>query len=156
MRKGIELPLNTMVVLAAAMVVLIVLIVLFMLVFPAPFGPFAMESAKNQACVQVTSDCTTANPSGIAVNFDVKAKDGTDLDDNLQSMCERYYACGSNDVDCCKKVCGCAITSPQIGQVRTQTCTEAGGTCGNTTTCATKSTVTGVTGCSGTTPICCK
>lgn len=136
MRKGIELPLNTMVVLAAAMIVLIVLVVLFMLVFPAPFGPFAMESAKNQACLQVTSDCANANPSGISVSFDVKNKDGTDLDDNLQSMCERYYGCGDKTTDnekkdCCKKVCGCAVTSPTTGSVRT---TEGGATGGETTT----------------------
>ena len=103
--KGIELPINILVIVAVAIIVLLGVIALF---YSSWFGgtqPMSLEAAKAQACnVASRGVCATeaavATPcSGIVVAY------GTAAD--LMGLCQTYYGItASHCNDCLKQVCG--------------------------------------------------
>jgi hypothetical protein len=125
--KGIELPINILVIIAMAVMVLLGLVAIYM----GGFGPGGSEmqknAAKNQACQELISKGYCGNYSSTkyvnVTGFDAD-RDGSmdpgpgitgdkETNDNLYMLCKNFYGCGGSNkefVDCChKKVCGCPI-----------------------------------------------
>lgn len=126
--KGMELPINILVLVAIAVIVLIGLIAMYTM----GIGPFAgnigIQSALNSGCsaLQREDNCGV-NPNTIEVCFDAN-KDGTTCCwksddyvaatdtvaahcgtstpiDTLQDICTNYY--GKSATNDCKALCGC-------------------------------------------------
>lgn len=122
--KGVELPINVLVIVAVAVIVLLGVAALFITGF-SPFSTISgQESYKNTYCTQLTRGGCTVTTNTIEVNnFDANKDDlitpgtvwdwadptGEDTDiipeDNLAALCYHYY--GSRTETACKKVCVC-------------------------------------------------
>ena len=128
--KGVELPINLLVIITIAVIVLLGLIAMYTL----GIGPFTqsvgLEAVKNTACAALQRDGCMYSPSEYSVNFDAngddfvctKDTDGFDADtkqcivgqgnaqttypmDNLQILCSKYFNADSEAE--CKRICGC-------------------------------------------------
>ena len=106
--KGVELPINILVIVAIAVIVLLGLVALYF----TGFGPFSatagQEAIKNQACVDLNprAGCTD-DPSTISVNFDVDDDGNIAIaQDNWQTFADLFYGCGG-DSSCARRICGC-------------------------------------------------
>ena len=112
--KGVELPINVLVIVAIAVIVLLGLIALLF----AGFSPFSSEislgAVKTAACSELTRGGCTQDLKDIFVNFDAD-EDGTTeetagdppaTDDNLDNLCLNYYN-AAEDSECRVRVCGC-------------------------------------------------
>ena len=111
--KGVELPINILVVVAIAVIVLLGLVALYFI----GFNPFsvttALEAAKNNACrdfmhqdpvcSNAGTDATIAAcPAGvICLNYPAATLR------TFQNFTEAYYGCGVDDAACARRVCGC-------------------------------------------------
>jgi len=113
--KGIELPVNILIIIAIAVIVLIALIAMFYPAFTSGGKTVSLDVARSQACrslVEGYSCITTATLANIMVNkFDVD-KDGSvndigtsDADDNLDNLCLTWYQTADDGM--CRKMCGC-------------------------------------------------
>jgi len=123
--KGIELPINILVIVAIAIIVLIAMIAMF---YPAFLGGGAVinsETAKTRLCqIMVEAKKCNVNSETITISdFDADRDGKTDGGsvwtlgtstcadaagtgkDNLASLCECYYSIKTEDN--CKKICGC-------------------------------------------------
>lgn len=110
--KGVELPINILVIVAIAVIVLLGLVALYF----TGFGPFSatagQEAIKNQACTDLNprAGCTD-DPSSVWVNYDVN-DDGsiddpaTPTNDNFQAFADLFYGCGG-DSSCARRICSC-------------------------------------------------
>ncbi|MBU5575367.1 MAG: hypothetical protein QXF15_03460 [Candidatus Aenigmatarchaeota archaeon] len=114
--KGIELPINILVIIAMAVIVLLGLSALYMGGFGQGAGGIGLESAKSAACQQLlrSGQCGNAGYPGTikTPGFDANKDGNLDDKDTLQALCENYYGCsgktGYDFVECCnKRVCGC-------------------------------------------------
>jgi hypothetical protein len=109
--KGVELPINILVIVAIAVIVLLGLVALYF----AGFGPFggavSYQAAKNAGCEElVRTGC--GDTTAIIVNFDSNG-DGTvgGAGDTLQALCEGWYGVASGDQIACRQLCGCPVTA---------------------------------------------
>lgn len=93
MRKGIELPVNVLVIVAVAVIVLLGIIALFMGGFGSSAATLEQRTAFNEHCAQIITDC-----------------DATSYPDQTEfvSACVAIY--GSGDFNTCKVRCGCPST----------------------------------------------
>ncbi len=114
--KGVELPINILVIVAIAVIVLLGMVALYFL----GMGPFqktaGLESYKNQACSELVRNCSVS-PQSIPVSFDADKDDQvdpgatsvTDLStitkDNLMSLCYNYFAAKTENA--CRHLCAC-------------------------------------------------
>ena len=102
--KGVELPINILVVVAIAVIVLLGLVALYFI----GFNPFsvtsALEATKNQGCRlwmnlnPVCGEWPTDTPTEINVTWQ-----GTSM--NFNDFMTTYYKCG--DVGCARRACNC-------------------------------------------------
>ena len=122
MRKGLELPINVLVVVALAVIVLLGIIALYMLGTGGPISSISLASAKQSGCSQLmrSSSCGVA-PSTIQVGFDVANTTAVTPDcgkafcpdgqvnsaDTLDKLLIAYYSASATDVNGQKKICGC-------------------------------------------------
>ena len=98
MRKGMELPINVLIIIVIAVVVLITVIVLL-----GNVPNMGCDAAKSSACLKLVQDCST-DPADIKVgNF---SQNGV-LVTNLQQVCNQCY--GKPSATECKKFCGCTV-----------------------------------------------
>jgi len=115
--KGIELPINILVVIAVAIIVLLGVIALYFSGFMGPAGVISSESAKNAACQRVMRNpagCVTVDPSTILLDgsiagvpgFDADNDGDVDADDDLLDLCQNYF--GATTKSDCRKLCGCS------------------------------------------------
>jgi len=125
--KGIELPINILIIVATAVIVLIAVIAMFYPAFNSGSVTMTSESAKSAACQVLVEakNCGKTTPAtntyGIRVNnFDAN-KDNTPLagteaaypaaclptggNDNLARLCVCYYSITTEAG--CKALCGC-------------------------------------------------
>ena len=118
--KGIELPINILVIIAMAVMVLLGLVAIYMGGFGGGAGQIQLNNAKTEACQELirAGQCGNAsytsniNVTGFDANKDGSLNPGTG--DNLKTLCVNWYGCpssvGREFVDCChKKVCGCPV-----------------------------------------------
>jgi hypothetical protein len=115
MAKGIELPVNVMVIIAIAVIVLLGLVALF--TFGIRSGvPLQIQLEKGTACTSlVNSGCADTSPDNIDLSIDVTG-DGKVTKklaataefpaDTLQGLCDKYFNTGKSEA-ACKRVCGC-------------------------------------------------
>jgi len=131
--KGIELPVNVLVIIAVAVLVMLALVAMYMAGMLG-WGPGAVQSAKTAACGQLMNVNCNENPENFNVNYDATG-DGRivggrlSTNDNLQVLCNMNLGCKLkpqppatdnlaswvtgdpfNDGQriCCKQQCGCA------------------------------------------------
>jgi hypothetical protein len=106
--KGIELPINILVIVAIAVIVLLGMVALYFAGWSPFSGSVGVESIKNSACTNYTrnNDCGPT-PSSMVVNYDVNG-DGSIIltDDNLQTFADAFYGCGGA-VNCVRQLCAC-------------------------------------------------
>lgn len=140
-----ELPINTLVIVAMVMIVLLAVAVLFISIWGGGTSAFALNSAKNSACSKLqTFDCDAGFLSSIHFNVDVTGDLKVDASDTLLAYCQNI-ACKDittgTVTDCCiVTVCQCTKKIPEYGPpVRT---TAAGGTPVTTTAAGTATTTT--------------
>jgi hypothetical protein len=108
--KGIELPINILVIVAVAIIVLLGVIALFYSSWFTGTAPVSLEAAKSQSCNAMSRAGCNASPSDISVNYDAN-KDGTiDGGDTLDQLCIEYYGVIETATDfehqCMNRVCG--------------------------------------------------
>jgi hypothetical protein len=103
--KGVELPINVLVIIVIAVIVLLAIVAVYF----AGWTPYAssagVDAIKNDLCRRLAYDCSK-DPTTIPANLDV-GDDADPLNDNLQGLCEVYYDIGSGDLDACRRLCGC-------------------------------------------------
>jgi len=111
--KGIELPINILIIVAVAVIVLIAVIAMFYPAFTSGGGTVSLEQAKQQACRSLSEGykcSTTIGLNTILVdNYDVSGNGVPNENvDNLLTMCTRIYRIsGANINSDCRKLCGC-------------------------------------------------
>lgn len=138
--KGIELPINVLVIIAIAVLVLLGLVAIFISASTSGINPIFVLLYKGEACsAWIESDCETGS-----VTIDVNEQTGAD---DLQELCQyglnAVYptgvtggkVAGNYYNDACKKACNCpGIVNKKLGG---EVCTEPGdcisGTCTITT-----------------------
>jgi flagellar basal body-associated protein FliL len=119
--KGVSLPINALVVIVLALIILIAILALFFGIWPSGSQSIGLEGAKNNACNMLLSFGCNEDTSNIVVNNFDADKDG-ELDpeigfdwndptnvnnhDNLAALCYNYFAI-SSDSDCKTQVCNC-------------------------------------------------
>jgi hypothetical protein len=119
--KGIELPINVLIIIVIVLIVLLAVIAFFFGTWNPGVIGVSLESAKNNACqMLISTGC--GNPANIVVNgFDAN-KDGeinpgigwvsgscgttSTYGDNLAALCECHYYLPDVD-DCAEQLCRC-------------------------------------------------
>ncbi|MFH1229504.1 MAG: hypothetical protein V1678_03715 [Candidatus Aenigmatarchaeota archaeon] len=109
--KGVELPINVMIIIVLAIIVLLAVMALFFGVWNPGKSSLSLETAKSSACnILISTGCkdTSIKVNNFDVDGDGITNDGTNVDngDTLQKLCELYYNTGS-DVVKCKAICHC-------------------------------------------------
>lgn len=106
--KGIELPVNVLVIIAVAVIVLLGVIALYMSGFIGSTPALNMNVAWNQGCASVVRNCAgTAIGTDIAVNYDVNGDGKIVLaNDNFLTLCQKIYG-STTSIGTCKQKCGC-------------------------------------------------
>lgn len=109
--KGLELPVNILVVIAVAVIVLLGITALYLAGF-TPFGTsISTQSAWNAACQNVVASCsyydTTDRLNDIVTIIDA---DGDGSNDDLMQLCQFLHKNAtptSNEAANCRRACGC-------------------------------------------------
>jgi Flp pilus assembly protein TadG len=126
--KGLELPINVLIIVAVALIVLLAVVAMYF----SGFSPFTtaigLEGVKNDACRRLVQEnrCKAEtkdiaiqgfdanrdgnNNVGTSWDFDDNAAYACDAttgggNDNLAALCDCYYSVGSEGQ--CKVMCGC-------------------------------------------------
>jgi hypothetical protein len=125
--KGIELPINVLIIIAVAVIVLIAIIAMFYPAWTGGSSTMTIEGAKSNACQILTESkkCSVATSTIGVVGFDAN-KDAnhaieTQLDaavsagDTLSALCDNYYQINAVTAGTasqaeirCKQLCGCS------------------------------------------------
>lgn len=111
--KGIELPINILVVVAIAVIVLLGLVALFFVGF-GPFGQqIAINAAKNKACANYTTGtpACTKDLTTMPVDFDVSGDGKIDSSDLFSTFAITYLNCPATPltdlIQCVRQACAC-------------------------------------------------
>jgi hypothetical protein len=112
--KGVELPINILVIVAIAVIVLLGLVALYFIGFNPLSVSISQDSAKSNACRDYLHQypvCSNAGDNADAVtscslgvvclNYPASTLR------TLQNFTNQYYGCGADDQDCTRRVCGC-------------------------------------------------
>lgn len=110
--KGLELPVNTMIVVVVCLIVLLAIVALFFGTWNPGKGTLSLEAAKNNGCqILIAMNCN-ADSSSISVrDFDADrdgSLDGTG--DTLKALCQNWYGISNTLIDFedrCKSICMC-------------------------------------------------
>jgi hypothetical protein len=107
--KGIELPINILVVVAVAVIVLLGLVALYFTGW-SPFGvSVSYESVKNEACAELVRMNCPSDPSTVTIDdFDADQSGAVGDGDDLMDLCTNYY--GRSTASDCRALCGCPVT----------------------------------------------
>ena len=116
--KGLELPVNVLIILVLGLIILIAVIVLVYDASKPAVSSVDLTTAKNNACQMLVSvGCGPGQSGSIRVsNFDANRDGEMDVKDTLLELCREYYLIdGSNDKyaspddQCRVEICGCSI-----------------------------------------------
>ena len=111
--KGLELPINVMIILVLGMIILIVVVALVYGAYRPSIGSVDLTTAKNNACQMLVSlGCERTSPGYVLIpNFDANGDGEINEEDTLMSLCEEKYGIETDDESGCKtQVCGCVLT----------------------------------------------
>ncbi|MDI6606666.1 MAG: hypothetical protein QME65_05960 [Candidatus Omnitrophota bacterium] len=104
--RGITLPVNVIVILVLAVLVLVGVLGLYMSGWMGPAGGVSVEAAKIAACREFVSKGCVGSTADISVtNFDADNSGAYDAGDTLQALCANYYNAPGETA--CKDLCGC-------------------------------------------------
>lgn len=108
--RGLELPINTMIIIILVLLVLVAVIALLMGVWKPGTAGLNLEQAKGSACQMYVNLGCSGDGKNIAVNNFDADKDGTiensaAAGDNLSKLATNYYGCTGET--CIKGLCGC-------------------------------------------------
>ena len=137
-KKGIELPINTLVVVAIAVIILLAVAAFFMGVWTPSAGGMQALAAKNDACGKLMNigcaDASISDMEKIPFNYDYDGS-GTTTDDNLFGYCQTQLRSSTDIKVDCKKMCGCQIGTKSS---KTTSCISLGGgyTCETSSDCS--------------------
>jgi hypothetical protein len=113
--KGAELPINVLIILALAVIVLIAVLLMFYTPFSTGSSTVSLDTAKSQACHSLISGygCSTTVDLKLIAVYNYNADDDANgnmntLQDNLQALCEHKYQIPATDTAACRKLCGCS------------------------------------------------
>ena len=115
--KGLELPINIIVIIVLAVVVLIAGLFLFMGSWQSSGGATQSESIFRSLCNQLLQKNCEPSPNTITTTISGKTY-------TLKDMCAQRGISGD---DACKQACGCLITSTSSSSSGGQTCTDSDG-----------------------------
>lgn len=118
--KGLSLPINVLVIVVIAIIVLLGVVAIYFGGFSPFSSAISVEGAKNAACGELVRKNCAVNPGAIVIqNFD--ANNDTNINpgseatltalacnagsDNLGRLCACFYSRTTN-IDC-KRLCGC-------------------------------------------------
>ena len=124
--KGLELPINALIIIVVAVIVMIALIAMFYPAFLSGSSTVTLETAKSQACKALVegNNCNTTQAvlwNIYVYGFDAD-KDGTNnpgpntgancqtstSQDNLYMLCKCHFQIDpATDASSCRKLCGC-------------------------------------------------
>jgi hypothetical protein len=115
--KGIELPINVLIIISVALLVLLGIVALWMSGWSGGSQGVTIEAAKAAGCgalMRNSSGCTGVDPA--IINFtgtypavpsmDVNHDDAINAGDTLQSLCNTYYGTAGSQ-NACRRICGC-------------------------------------------------
>lgn len=133
--KGVELPINVLIIVAVALIVLLALVALYFTGFNPFTGAVGLESIKNDACRTLAQlNRCQAEPRDVTIeDFDADLDDSMDpgrgigapnpveepadcpddtapglTGDNLHTLCVCWYNLNlTNNIGACKAMCGC-------------------------------------------------
>ena len=122
--KGIELPVNTLIIIILALIVLVAFSAFFLNVWRSGSQSITLEGAKNSACqIYVSLGCTGSPSSVIVKNFDADQDENTDdgsgtgdcedksptatSQDNLWMLAKCYYNAADPDNFVGTTLCSC-------------------------------------------------
>jgi hypothetical protein len=117
--KGLELPINALIIIVIAVLVLLGIAALWMSGWGGGSQGVTVEAAKAAACGVVMRDsrgCMSVTPSTITFDgntptvpkFDINKDNLFTAADNLQLLCSTYYGTGAAAASDCRKICGCS------------------------------------------------
>ena len=114
--KGVELPINVLVIVAIAIVVLLGLVGLFLAGFLGGSTTFTVAQAKNNACAQlVQRGCATTSTLDVPAGYDVDGNgvitfNSSATGENLQYFCQQKFGVAANNTLACKRnICTCPV-----------------------------------------------
>ena len=103
--KGIELPINILVIVAVAIIVLLGVIALFYSSWFSGTGTISLEAAKGTACNAAVREGCTVDTDTLVVDPPYQGVS------TLQDLCEGFYSVTAADQTTCKnRVCGMQCT----------------------------------------------
>ncbi len=119
--KGVELPLNTVIIIAILLLVLLGALSLWMIGWGGQAPGIDVEAVKTKACAELIRRGCDTDPMLIGVNFDAdqngQAIPRISCDrscgpgascDNLRTLARCWFGCPDlTIVQCAKKLCGC-------------------------------------------------
>lgn len=111
--KGIELPINILVIVAVAIIVLLGIVALFFSTWTTGTSTIDLNSVKNRACGAVNGNCDR-DPANIAIFPAYKNANPSITSENLRELCENEYGIATDDSDqeCLNIVCGLNCAEP--------------------------------------------
>ena len=114
--KGIELPINVLVIVVIVVIVLIAVIAVYFTGWTPYASSAGLDATKNDICRRlVMGHGCNVDPDQIEITtFDADNSGTLNDGDNLQDLCDNFYATGG-DVDACKAICGCGGVVNIIG-----------------------------------------
>lgn len=111
--KGIELPINALVIVAIAVIVLLGIVALYFIGWNPFSGGVSLMSLKNTGCsnFSINFDCGSrgATPSDIILppnSFNLTSRSNA-ANKSLQALCENYFNISLNDGAACRALCNC-------------------------------------------------
>lgn len=112
--KGIELPVNALIIVILAVLVLLGILALYAGVWSPSSGGIILESAKNNGCHMLASmGCNAADTNIITVNYDASGNGNIGPEDTLLELCiKKYFKLTEED---CKNLCGCNMNGGGSG-----------------------------------------
>ena len=115
MAKGLELPINMIIVIAIAVLVLVVISAFFASQTGSGISNIQFEAAFNSACStwRSTYNCQLGGLTGVQTSFNFLGQSGGS---NLQQLCNFKITGvstggtgGNVALDACQRVCGCSV-----------------------------------------------
>jgi hypothetical protein len=104
MAKGIELPVNVLVIIVIAVLVLIALATL-VATGVLSMRPVQIQMEKNSACSSIVVGGCTGDPSKVRVNIDITGDGKIDASDTFDKLCSSEFQTATPEA--CRKLCGC-------------------------------------------------
>ena len=108
--RGLELPINLIIVLVLCLIVLIAFIYIVYSTSTNTTQSIGLTGAKNNACqMLINLGCTMPAASIITNNFDANKDFTVDGSDTLLELCINYYNI-DDDTECKTSICNCPST----------------------------------------------